>query len=523
MTLTPSPRATLLLLCGLAATLLGGGLRLARQEESVRVDRDRAALRDFGAELQAELQRLEALYESHLTRLARTLPADAFEIRREADRIIGIRHFSVLHREGHGNPRNATDTHVGVIPIPGERTPVPVLSVTRAGSARAVVLLDEARIFGEGNGSGWIEEPGKPLMFWLRRTSGQCAVLTIDAPAVEAAIDGWLETWAASRFEPVRVGGGPDALRARGGRALAVSGNTQASRPDLLQQVRSRLGTWELASWDRRELRVSYAPATLVTCGTLAVLVALLGFALAAQQRRALALAAQRVSFVNRVSHELRSPLTNILLNVDLAAEAMADAAPGASRRLALVQEEAQRLGRLIDNVLTFSRTEQGGLQPVPRGCVPSSVVAAVVEQFAPSFARHALTIRCTGAADSACLLDADALAQILGNLLSNVEKYVPGGVVEIRTELTAGVLTLTVADEGPGIPADAAERIFRPFERLDSRVNEGASGTGLGLAIARDLAASIGGSLHLVPARRGATFELRVPAPPAASISAVA
>ena len=77
-------------------------------------------------------------------------------------------------------------------------------------------------------------------------------------------------------------------------------------------------------------------------------------------------------------------------------------------------------------------------------------------------------------------------------------------------------------ANEGPGIPAREAERIFRPFERLGSRINEGATGTGLGLAIARDLAASMGGSLRLVPSARGASFELRVPAPGAEGPSVV-
>ena len=73
-----------------------------------------------------------------------------------------------------------------------------------------------------------------------------------------------------------------------------------------------------------------------------------------------------------------------------------------------------------------------------------------------------------------------------------------------------------------PAFPAREAERIFRPFERLDSRINEGATGTGLGLAIARDLAASMGGTLLLRPCERGAAFELRVPAPEALPISAV-
>jgi signal transduction histidine kinase len=311
-------------------------------------------------------------------------------------------------------------------------------------------------------------------------------------------------------------------LRARHGEALLAEGRLETSRPDLLLPLRSRLGTWELASWDRRETRVHYDMATLTASGVLSVFVALLALLVFGQQRRATARAAQRVSFVNRVSHELRTPLTNILLNLDLATEALAEAPGDATRRLDLVQEEARRLGRLIDNVLTFSRHEQGKLRAEPRACVPAGVVAAVVDQFAPSFARRALEVHWRGDLSTPCLLDADALAQILANLFSNVEKYVPGGAVELTGVYDQGTLVVTLADQGPGIPPEASERIFLPFERLDSRVNEGASGTGLGLAIARDLATAMGGSLRLRPATRGACFELRVPAPPAPPLSSV-
>src|ERR1700760_3592417 len=98
--LSLSPRATLAVLLGLAGVLLAGGIWLAREEESVRLDRDREALQRFTSDAQAELRRLEALYESHLERLARTpKPDDAFVVRREADRIVGIRQFSLLHRD----------------------------------------------------------------------------------------------------------------------------------------------------------------------------------------------------------------------------------------------------------------------------------------------------------------------------------------------------------------------------------------------------------------------------------------
>lgn len=507
-----SPRTTLFLLLSLAFVIFCGGLRLARHSESVRIDRSREALRAFAEEAQRELFRLEDLYESHLVRLARTLPNDAFMIRREAERIGGVRQVSLLHR---GSAGGVPDSQVQIIPSPNERLPVPSFTAPVSGSARAVVPLDADKFFDPEIRNGWIEEPGKPLMFWLRRSSAEIAILVIDSTSVESLVRRWLEKWAPRVFAPILAAGGPDQLRTRDAVPIVTAGDQPSSRPDLLLPLRSRLGFWDVASWDRRETLVHYDPASLTAAATVAMLVALLGVLVFGQQQRATALAAQRVSFVNRVSHELRSPLTNILLNLDLATDAFDDTPNDAVRRLALVQEEAQRLGRLIDNVLTFSRQEQGRLQPDAKACVPASVIGSVVEQFAASFKRRALIVKRSGNATACCLLDSDALAQILGNLLSNVEKYVPGGEIQIGESIEDGMLTITVSDEGPGIPGAAAERIFRPFERLGTHVNEGSSGTGLGLAIARDLAVCMGGSLRLVPSRRGASFELRVPAPP--------
>ena len=168
---------------------------------------------------------------------------------------------------------------------------------------------------------------------------------------------------------------------------------------------------------------------------------------------------------------ELRTPLTNIQLNIDLAADAAEDAPQEAVRRLALVREEGQRLSRLIDNVLTFARQERGEAARPTEGCVPDQVIARTLEQFAPAFARRGLRVQTSGQADARCRLDADALAQILANLLSNVEKHVPGGNVKICSSFEDGVLLLRVEDDGPGIPASAADRVFQPFERLCHRV----------------------------------------------------
>ena len=516
-----SPWLPLVLLGTLALALAVGGGLLARRVEQVRVVRDDAALREFEETLQTELARLEQLYERHALRVARETPAaDAREAREAGEWLVGLRQFSLIHALAPGEV--AKDFHAPVDARVGETLPEP--SFVRGvdfGLPRKRILLPADELLHGAAVHGWLAQPGQTLVFWQRRDMQHVAVLLLDTAVIRAAMSGWLEEWARAEFAPVRAAGGPDALLAPDDAPLASVGAT-GSAPNMLLPLRTRFGTWHLASWDRFTVRESFHLPTLLGGLGAGLLVALLGALVFVQQRRANVLAAQRVSFVNRVSHELRTPLTNILLNLDLAAETLAETGEP-PRRLALVREEAGRLGRLIDNVLTFSRHEQGKLRADPHACVPASVIAAVVEQFAPSFHRRALTVRRTGDASAPCLLDADALAQILANLLSNVEKYVPGGAVEIASTLADGALTITVADEGPGIAARDAERIFRPFERLGSRVNEGASGTGLGLAIARDLAASMGGSLRLLPTARGASFELRVPAPPASAISAVA
>ena len=135
------------------------------------------------------------------------------------------------------------------------------------------------------------------------------------------------------------------------------------------------------------------------------------------------------------------------------------------------------------------------------------------MRQFEPALQRRGITLtRMHEGLITEVMLDADALAQITANLLSNVEKYAPNAPVSVCTQQTVNEFVLSVADEGSGITADDAQRIFEPFTRLDDRVQAGVSGAGLGLSIARDLAQRMGGTLGLVKAEKGAAFELILP-----------
>ncbi len=500
-----APWLLLLLLGALAVAIAVAGARVARQTEVVRVERDHAVLRPLEESLHAELARLEALYEQHLLRVAHTsFPKDARAVRDGAAWLVGLKQYSVIHLTA-----PEPDFHAPVDARLGERLPEPIFAGrAESGLPRLRVRLSAETVLRGAEESGWLAPPGGPLLYWSRRDPSSAVVLLLDATSIHAAVNGWLTPWAHTAFAPVAAAGGPDAVWSPDDRPLLAAGPMEGG-PNLLQPLRTKFGTWHLASWDRTELQTHYQMPLLLGSAAAALLVALLGIAAFLQQRSALRLAAQRVSFVNSVSHELRTPLTNMLLNLDLVSEhTAADGAP----RLALVREEAGRLGRLIENVLTFSRGEQGRLVARASACQPAVVIETVLEQFRAAFARRGIVVRRELAAGS-CVLDTDALAQIVANLLSNVEKYAPGSEVEIAATLQDGSLGVRVADGGPGIPAHAAEKIFRPFERLDARLTEGATGTGLGLAIARELANFMGGTLRLVPSERGATFVLEVPA----------
>ncbi len=512
---TTSPRVILIITLGAAAAVFIGGLFLARRDEHVRLTADRKPVQAIGEALEGASGRLLRLYEKHLRRLAsvtETLADDPLRVSQQCDAIVGVVQWSLVH----GKDDPTRDVHQLVDIASATRWPRPVFQIKPDDAPGSDLPLSEDEVLKtEGVTWGWIDDPGKPLLFWQRTDLKPPAaiVLTIDPQPLHDVLNAWFTQWASDNLAPLRVRDGVACALRFGDATLASTRALPSTPPDFILPVHSLFGTWEIVAWDRVVVRTSYDARTLAIAGFLSGLIVVLGVLAYLQQKRLLAQTAQQVTFINRVSHELRSPLTNILLNLELSQEMLGEQAQASAHRLALVQEEALRLRRLVDNVLAFSALEREKYRWENRACVPDELVRAVIDQFAAAFVRRGLRVRFVGRAGVACVLDADAVAQILANLLSNIEKYVSPGTVEITTDLRAEVLTVAVRDEGTGVPAGESERIFRPFERLDGGINEGASGTGLGLSIARELAIGMGGSLRLVPSRVGAMFELRVPA----------
>ncbi|MCA9558925.1 MAG: HAMP domain-containing histidine kinase, partial [Myxococcales bacterium] len=238
---------------------------------------------------------------------------------------------------------------------------------------------------------------------------------------------------------------------------------------------------------------------------------ALLGLAgwFSRESTRELRRAAQRVSFVNQVSHELKTPLTNIRMYAELLEDELADTDDRAERYVGIIVSESQRLSRLIANILSFARHQREQLSVRKAPAVVDDVVRQTLDQFAPSLAAAGVSPQLDLSAGATVRVDADALGQMLGNLLSNVEKYAAGRPVDLVTRQAGGVTTLTVRDHGPGIPKAARAKVFEPFHRLSNALSDGVTGTGIGLGIARELARLHGGDLVLEADEDGAAFTI--------------
>ncbi|MBN1903353.1 HAMP domain-containing histidine kinase [Candidatus Sumerlaeota bacterium] len=223
----------------------------------------------------------------------------------------------------------------------------------------------------------------------------------------------------------------------------------------------------------------------------------------------------QRMSFVNQVSHELKTPLTNIRLYAELLDQRIPEEYEKERKHVEVICSESQRLSRLIGNILSFSRKQRDKLKLHPTKGIIDETIRSVIKNFLPALENKGVKVEWKSGAGETVHFDKDAVEQILGNLFSNVEKYsVSQGILEVISNQSEGKTTIIVSDQGPGIPPSEREKIFLPFYRISNKLTDGVTGTGIGLSISRDLARMHGGDLILIPSEKGASFQLTLETP---------
>ncbi|MEJ7728061.1 MAG: ATP-binding protein [Polyangiaceae bacterium] len=226
-----------------------------------------------------------------------------------------------------------------------------------------------------------------------------------------------------------------------------------------------------------------------------------------------------RRDFVANVSHELRTPVTAIQGYAETVLRGTADAAT-TRRFLETIHRHAQRVGRLLEDLLRLSSLEAMDAQEAVREPVPLRAVADQVAQTALLRRRTPdADIRVEIPTDAVALGDPASVEQVLENLVDNALKYGrAGGTVRIGGQRRADRLEISVADDGPGLEPRHLSRIFERFYRADPGRSREMGGTGLGLAIVKHLVEAMGGRVAVESELgHGCRFVVELPAAPAA------
>jgi signal transduction histidine kinase len=229
------------------------------------------------------------------------------------------------------------------------------------------------------------------------------------------------------------------------------------------------------------------------------------------QIRRETELAGMRADFVSSISHELRTPLAQIKLYIETLRLGRASTPEQRDWSLAHIDRETTRLGNLVENVLRFSRLGRAdglGAQPVDL----AAEMEKIVEDFRSLAASRKATIELTVTDRPLVRMRSEAIRHILVNLLDNAVKYGPmSQTIRVGVTMEAGVASISVSDQGSGVPKGDRDAIWRAFARAKSATD--AAGSGIGLTIVRDIAEQNGGKAWVEDSETGgARFVVSIP-----------
>jgi two-component system sensor histidine kinase KdpD len=220
-----------------------------------------------------------------------------------------------------------------------------------------------------------------------------------------------------------------------------------------------------------------------------------------------------RTAMLNAVSHDLRTPLASIIASAGSLRQG--DVVWSEAERVDFAQaieDEAQRLNRIVGNLLDLSRIEGGALQPEKGWYDLGALIDDVVGRLRPITTRHPVTLEVEENLPPVPL-DYVEIDQVLSNLIENATKYAPAGTeILVRARRADHLVRVEVADQGPGIPASSLPHLFDPFVRVDLGRRR-PKGLGLGLAVAKGLVEAHGGRIWAENRQQGgALFVMTLP-----------
>lgn len=230
-------------------------------------------------------------------------------------------------------------------------------------------------------------------------------------------------------------------------------------------------------------------------------------------------LSERRGAFVSAVTHELRTPLTTFRLYTEMLADGIVPTEEKRKSYLQTLRVEADRLGHLVENVLSYARLENGRSRLVKDEINLAELVSRLEQPLRERAERSGMSLEWDITSDPAPCVRGDgaAIERIVFNLVDNACKYATEADnrnIQLSCKREGGQVLLTVRDHGKGITEKSAKRLFRPFSKSATEAAHSAPGVGLGLALCRRLAKSLGGQLiinHNV--EDGACLVLRLPA----------
>jgi signal transduction histidine kinase len=239
--------------------------------------------------------------------------------------------------------------------------------------------------------------------------------------------------------------------------------------------------------------------------------IAILGLATGMYLRRQMRLTRLKNDLTATVSHELKTPLSSMRVLVDTLVEGRCKTPQQEKEYLGLIARENQRLSRLIDNFLTFSRMERNKRAFEFRAMEITEVVLAAVEALGER--AHAVQVQMAQGLP-AIRGDRDALVTVVVNLLDNARKYSPDSKeIDVQVFPHDNDVCIAVKDQGVGIARRHQRKIFQRFYQVDRSLSRPAGGCGLGLSIVRFIVEAHGGRVTVASQLgKGSTFTVRLP-----------